>query len=167
MARPPAVAVIGRSDSGKTTLLERLVPELRRRGLAVGVVKHVHHGDVDADVPGKDTWRHQRAGASPVVLYGPTQLVVYRQGSPPPPIEEVIARECDGCDLVLIEGYRTFDGPRVEVVGDKPRLLGPDAPGVVAVMADRPVEARAPTLPRDAVAPLADLILARLGLVAP
>ncbi len=163
MSRPPVVAVVGRSDSGKTTLLERLVPELLRRGLRVGVVKHVHHGDVEADVPGKDTWRHQRAGASPVLLYGPTQLVVYRRGAPPP-LDAVIARECGDCDLVLIEGYRAFGGPRVEVVGDGPPLLPPDAPLLIAVMADRPVETRAPRLPRDAVGALAVRILEAVGL---
>ncbi len=164
MTRPPAVAIVGRSDSGKTTLLERLVPELIGRGLRVGVVKHVHHGDVEADVPGKDTWRHQRAGASPVVLYGPTQLVVHRRGTPSPPLEAVIARECGDCDLVLIEGHRAFRGLRVEVVGEGPPILPPDAPGLVAVMADRPVETLAPRLPRDAVGPLAARILAAVGL---
>ncbi len=158
------VAVIGRSNGGKTMLIERLVPELARRGLVVGVVKHVHHGDVEPDVPGKDTWRHQRAGASPVVLYGPTQLVVYRRGAAPPPLPEVIARECTGCDLVLIEGYRSFEGDRVEVVGEKAPLLPPDAPHLIAVMADRVIDTRAEVLPRDAIAPLADRIVARLGL---
>lgn len=164
MRVPPTVAVIGRSDSGKTTLLERLVPEIRRRGLRVAVVKHVHHGDVNPDVPGKDTWRHQQAGASPVILYGPTQLVVYRHGEPPSPIEAVIARECGDCDLVLIEGYRSFGGLRVEVVGAKPPLLPPDAPHLLAVLADRAVDTRAPVLPRDAVGALADRILSGTGL---
>lgn len=159
MHRPPTVAIVGRSDSGKTTLIERLVPEIARRGLVVGVVKHVHHGDVDPDVPGKDTWRHQRAGASPVVLYGPTQLVVYRRSAPPPPLEEVVARECGGCHLVLVEGFRAFEGLKVEVVGTRPPILPPDAPRLIAVMSDRPVETRADLLPRDAVAPLADRIL--------
>lgn len=164
MSSLPTVAVIGHSGSGKTTLLERLVSELLQHGLRVGVVKHVHHGDVDADIPGKDTWRHQQAGASPVVLYGPTQLVIYRRGSPPPPLDAVIARECGDCDLVLLEGYRAFEGLRVEVVGDKPPILPPDAPRLIAVMADRPVKTRAPRLPRDAVAQLAVLILEAVGL---
>lgn len=163
MSSPPVVAVLGHSDSGKTTLIERLVPELGRRGLVVAVVKHVHHGDVEPDVPGKDTWRHQQAGATPVILYGPTQLVVYRRGVSPPPLEAVVARECEGCDLVLMEGFRSFSGLRVEVVGDRSPLLPPEAPDLIAVLADRPLETRAPLLPRDAVGRLADLILERLG----
>jgi molybdopterin-guanine dinucleotide biosynthesis protein B len=64
---PPLVIIAGRSGSGKTSLLERLIPEFKKRGLRVGTIKH-HHGDFDIDHPGKDSWRHKNAGAEKTVV---------------------------------------------------------------------------------------------------
>ena len=62
-AAPALVAVVGKSDSGKTTLIEKLVPELIRLGLRVGTIKHDAHS-FEIDHPGKDSWRHGQSGAS-------------------------------------------------------------------------------------------------------
>ena len=59
---PPVLALIGKPDCGKTTLIEKLIPALAQKGLRIGTLKH-HHGPIQMDVPGKDTWRHKQAGA--------------------------------------------------------------------------------------------------------
>src|SRR3990167_7731641 len=69
-ARPGVVHVIGASDSGKTTLIERLIPRLRANGIRIGTVKHTHHG-FEMDRPGKDSWRHVQAGADAIAVISP------------------------------------------------------------------------------------------------
>ena len=73
-----AIAFVGRSGVGKTTLLELVIAVLRRRGLRVSVVKHAHHG-FDIDTPGKDSWRHRRAGAFEVVVASDRRLALLRE----------------------------------------------------------------------------------------
>ncbi|HEU4780441.1 MAG TPA: molybdopterin-guanine dinucleotide biosynthesis protein B, partial [Steroidobacteraceae bacterium] len=69
MGTPPrVVAIVGRQGSGKTTLIERLIPALQRRGLTVSTIKHTHHHQIELDVPGKDSYRHRMAGASEVIV---------------------------------------------------------------------------------------------------
>ena len=74
----PILSVVGRSNSGKTTLLEKLIRELARRGRHVGTIKHHFHGPVTVDVPGKDSWRHREAGARAVALVSPETFFVVR-----------------------------------------------------------------------------------------
>ena len=74
----PILSIVGRSNSGKTTLLEKLIRELTQRGCRIGTIKHHFHGPVEVDVPGKDSWRHKRAGARVVALSAPETLFVVR-----------------------------------------------------------------------------------------
>ena len=96
----PIVSVVGRSNSGKTTLLERLVRELSRRGWRVGTVKHHVHGPVTVDVPGKDSWRHKQAGALAVVLASDSTCFLVRDIPDPLPLEEIVHRYLTDVDLV-------------------------------------------------------------------
>jgi len=111
---PPAVAFVGRSGSGKTTLIERLIPVLQERGYEVGVIKHHAHNTL-VDKEGKDTWRYARVGASPVTIVSPPQTDVFVQTEQELPLDIVIQRYYRHVDLVLIEGYRWSDKPRIEV----------------------------------------------------
>ena len=72
---PPVVAIIGKKNCGKTTLIEKLIPELIDLGYRIGTIKH-HHGDISIDQPGKDTWRHKQAGAHAVVLVNTREIDV-------------------------------------------------------------------------------------------
>lgn len=111
---PPAVCFVGKSGSGKTTLIERLIPVLQQRGYRVGVAKHHHHASW-IDQEGKDTWRYARAGASPVSIVSKVQTAVFVQTSDELPLDVVLARFFTGVDIVLIEGYRWADKPKIEV----------------------------------------------------
>ena len=134
--------VIGWKNSGKTSLMERLVAEITARGHSVSTVKHVHH-DVDLDQPGKDTFRHRQAGARETVLASAHRfaLMVEHRG-PEPDLPAVLARLAP-VDLVLVEGYKRDAHPKVEVwrAATGQPLIQPGDPLVRAVATDA-------TLPR-------------------
>jgi len=111
---PPIVSLVGRPDSGKTTLLERLLPELGRRGIRVGTIKHHVHA-FEMDTPGKDTWRHKKAGAHTICLSSPTGLGVIRDVDYDHPVEELVARYFTEVDLVIVEGYKKAQLAKIEV----------------------------------------------------
>jgi molybdopterin-guanine dinucleotide biosynthesis protein MobB len=157
----PAVSIVGYSGSGKTTLLERLIRELKRRGYRLAAIKHHHHHDFQFDEPGKDSWRFAQAGADQVVLAGPDSVICVHSFEQEPTLEQVTALIRD-VDLILIEGFKQADVPKIEVSRGQPEsgLISP--PGnLVAIAADRRLDANAPQFDLDDVAGLADLIEAR------
>lgn len=135
--RPAIVSIVAKSNTGKTTLIERLVPVLRRRGFAVGVVKHHSHLS-SFDVPGKDTHRIAAAGADVVVGISPVQVAVFRGHTDDLTYEETIRRLCSDMDLVLTEGYKRGPFPKIEVhreARSDDLLCEPDE--VLALVSDR------------------------------
>jgi molybdopterin-guanine dinucleotide biosynthesis protein B len=108
--------VAGPSESGKTTLIERLLPSLARRGVAAATVKH-HRGPVEVDRPGKDTWRHRRAGARATFFVTEREVVAFWD-RPPDLTPADLLRLCPpDVELLLVEGFKGLTGyPRVEVV---------------------------------------------------
>lgn len=102
------------SGAGKTTFMEKLIKSLKQRGLKVCAVKH-HRGELNFDVPGKDTWRHARAGADTVLLSTPEGLGMIKRG-PEPSLEEIRLLAGD-VDLILAEGYKKVTGlPKIEII---------------------------------------------------
>lgn len=110
---PPIVCVVGRSNAGKTTLIEKLLPELVGLGLTIGTIKHDVHG-FDIDVPGKDSWRHKRAGAVRTVISSPAKLALIRDTDHDLSLDE-LAPYFEGLNLVLVEGYKRESKPKIEV----------------------------------------------------
>lgn len=110
------VGFAGYSGAGKTTLVERLIPALKRRGQRVSVIKHAHH-NFDIDQPGKDSWRHREAGAFEVVVASNQRLVLMREFEKPAEITvHPLLVELDaGVDWVVVEGFRDSDLPKIEV----------------------------------------------------
>jgi molybdopterin-guanine dinucleotide biosynthesis protein B len=113
-ARPALVAIVGKSDSGKTTLIEKLVPELVQLGLRVGTVKHDAHS-FEIDHPGKDSWRHGRAGAEAYVIASPERLAFITRLDGELPLTAIVRRYYDGFDIVVAEGYKRSAPHRVEL----------------------------------------------------
>ncbi len=122
----PILGLAGYSGSGKTTFLEKLIAELKRRGHRVGVIKHTHHL-VEFDQPGKDTWRHVRAGADVVALASPNGVFLAKKMESDPTPEDVLAMVGD-VDLILIEGYKRGRWPKLEFYrsGMKERVQVPE-----------------------------------------
>lgn len=131
----PALCVVGRSGAGKTTLLEALVPRLQAGGLRVGVVKHTHHR-LEHDREGSDTSRLGQAQR--VVLTGPGGTVLFGVELGAREATELAGR---GCDLVLLEGFKSADLPRLEVVRGQEPVLAPGEAWLT--LSDRPLEDRA------------------------
>jgi molybdopterin-guanine dinucleotide biosynthesis protein MobB len=109
---PVAVAVGGHHDAGKTTVLEKLVPMLRARGMCVGTVKHTPH-DLDDDVPGKDSARHTAAGGDPSAFLRPSASTIRRQEEIE--LRRLLDRDFGECDLVLVEGFKSLPILRIDV----------------------------------------------------
>ncbi len=136
-----ALAIVGWSGSGKTTLIEALLPRLAQAGRTVSVIKQTHH-DVDPDPPGKDTWRHRRAGAREVMLVTPRRWVLTHElGVEPAPDPKALMARFAPCDLILLEGFKHAHLPKLEVwrsaLGRPP--LYPQDPRILAVASDVPL----------------------------
>ena len=111
----PAVAVVGRHNSGKTTLIERLIAELVGRGLDVGSIKHHSHRGFDIDIPGKDSYRHRAAGASETVIAAPGQVARIKTVEDEVECNELV-RSMPNHDIIVVEGYRKSGLPTIEIM---------------------------------------------------
>lgn len=141
MTTPRVFGLAGWSGSGKTTLMARLLPALIDRGITVSTLKHAHH-DFDVDQPGKDSWRHRQAGAREVMIASDQRWALMRElrGAAEPAMEDLV-RRMSPVDLILVEGYKRGNHPKLEIhraVLGKPLLAATD-PTVVAVASDAPL----------------------------
>jgi len=136
----------GWSGSGKTTLIEQLIPRFVARGLKVSLIKHAHHS-FDVDRPGKDSYRHREAGCHEVLVSSGRRWVLMHElrGEPEPSLEDQIGR-MGPCDLLLVEGYKRYAMPKLEIyreVNGKPMIF-PEDEHIVAVASDVPLGTRLP-----------------------
>jgi molybdopterin-guanine dinucleotide biosynthesis protein B len=157
---PPVVSLVGKANSGKTTLLEKLIPVLIAAGLRVGTIKHHVHA-FEMDRPGKDTWRHRQAGASVVALSSPTGLGLIRDTGRDLGLAELVGRYFGEVDLVLTEGYKSGPAPKVEVcraaVQGEP-LANRDQTWL-AMVSDLPLDCGLPVFGLDDAAGLARFLI--------
>lgn len=154
----PIVCFVGRSNSGKTTLIERVIPELVRVGYKVATVKHAGHG-FDLDTEGKDSWRHKQAGASSVVVISKGSMAMFADVSDQMKVDDVRDRFLDASyDLIIAEGWKHEGYPKIviirEEVGEIP--ISPD--GLLAVVSDKPVDLAVPRFGLDDVTGVATFI---------
>jgi len=110
----PIVSVVGKSNVGKTTFLEKLISELVRRGYRVGAVKHDVHG-FELDRPGKDSWRLAQAGSAVVALSSPERVALIRRVSREMTVDEIALLMGPELDIILTEGYKRGDRPKIEI----------------------------------------------------
>jgi len=158
---PPIVCFVGHSNSGKTTLIEKLIPELTQEGYRIATIKHAGHG-FDLDTEGKDSWRHKRAGASQVVVLSKGSLAMFTDVPEELPVEEVRDRFVnDGIDLIIAEGWKSEGFPKVVVVREELQEVNVSLEGLLAVASIKPIETDAPWFDRDDVQGLAKIIISR------
>ena len=155
-----AIGFSGYSGAGKTTVLEQVIRLLRERGLRVSVVKHAHH-DFDVDVPGKDSWRHRKAGAFEVLVVSGRRMALMREFETLQDelsAHDMLAELDPSVDWAIVEGFKRSDLPKIEIwrepaADEKPRAMRfPDDPAVLAVATDD-----ATRLPIQPPLPLLDL----------
>lgn len=160
---PPIIGIVGRSGVGKTTFLEKLLPELKRRGYRVGTIKHHAHPGFEIDRPGKDTWRHAQAGSDHVVIAAPDRVAAIRRVDADPPLDALAATMTD-VDVILTEGYLRAPIPKIELVrtAHNPQPIC-DPAEVLGYVTDAALQGNVPCLHLDDAAGAADLIEAYLA----
>ena len=151
----------GWSGSGKTTLMVRLIPALIARSVSVSTMKHAHHA-FDIDRPGKDSYEHRAAGATEVMISSNARWALMHElrGAPEPGLDRQLLL-LSPCDLVLVEGYKSANIPKIEV--HRPStgspLLHPNDPAIVAVACDAPLASPLPVLALDDIDGIAAFIM--------
>ena len=154
---PQVICIVGRSQSGKTTLIEKLIPVLRNKGYRIGTIKHSHH-IFDFDKSGKDSWRHKDAGAEAVIIASPGKIAMVKndhQGT----LDSLVEYFSD-LDLVITEGYKGARKPKIEVVRaarHDDALLREDS-YLVAVVTDADLKIEQPVFGLEDIDNLADFI---------
>ena len=155
----PIVSFVGRSNSGKTTLIERVIPELVRAGYRVATVKHAGHG-FDLDTEGKDSWRHKRAGASSVIVMSRGSLAMFADVPEEMKVEEIRDRFLDGSyDLIIAEGWKSEGYLKIVVIREQVGEVPVSPDGLLAVVSDKPIDLPVPVLDLNDVTGVAALII--------
>lgn len=166
-----AIGFIGYSNSGKTTLIEKLIPIFRARGLNVSAIKNAHHG-FDMDRPGKDSFRYRDAGAMQVLIATATRWALLTETPRRSATLDELLSELAPCDLVIVEGFKSEGKiPRIEVrradaqAHTEPPIF-PHDPNVVALATDHPVDTTLPVLDLNDTYKMAAFVVEVLQLTA-
>jgi molybdopterin-guanine dinucleotide biosynthesis protein B len=154
---PPIVSIVGESKSGKTTLIEKLVPELKSRGYRVATVKHAVHG-LTFDEPGKDSWRHAQAGSDAVIISSADSLMVIRSTTGDLALEQIARVIGEDCDIILAEGFKHGNTPKIEVHRKEVGAPLGSLNKLMAIVTDEPLETKKRQFSFQDVKGLADLL---------
>lgn len=163
----PLFGIAGWSNSGKTTLIEKLATHFSGEGLRVATIKHTHH-KFDIDTPGSDTARHRAAGASETAIVSASRVAVIEEiDSAGEPALEMVAARLRPADIILVEGYKSANIPKIEVrraAVAPEKLLATSDPLVLGIAADYEVDAHGkPVFDLDDIDNIAALIVRTLG----
>ncbi len=161
---PPMVSIVGFSGQGKTTLTVKLVAELKKRGFRVGTIKHDVHG-FDPDHPGKDSYRHKKAGASVTIVTSPRNIGIVRDVDHDHQPQELAPFFSD-MDIVLVEGFKRAGLPKIEIfrpeVKKEPACKGDKQ--LMALVSDSPLDWGVPRFHTEQIGELVDFLLEQLHL---
>jgi len=140
---PPVVSIVGRSESGKTTLIELLIPELKRRGYRIGTIKHTHH-ELEVDQAGKDSSRHRAAGAHTVILASSAQIAMIKSTTSDSVAD--LIQYFNDVDLLITEGYKRENTAKIEILraAVHTELLCRNDPRLIAVATDADITVHVP-----------------------
>jgi len=162
---PPIISIVARSGTGKTTLLVKLIAELKARGYRVGAIKHDAH-KFEIDHEGKDSWRMTQAGADTMLVASTEKIAMVKQLAPleTPSLEETVAAYCSDLDIVLTEGFKYGPFPKIEVhrlaCGNRLICRGDnDDPNLIAVASDSPLLLDVPIYDLNDIEGLAELLV--------
>jgi len=154
---PPIVSIVGKSKSGKTTLMEGLIRELKSRGYRVGTIKHTPQG-MTFDEPDKDSWRHIQAGSEATAITSPDKMVLIKPIAQDVTLGEIVRFFGEDYDIILAEGFKQDDAPKIEV---HRKEVGPPLTSIrklIAIVTDEPLETKTRQFPWQDIKGLADLL---------
>lgn len=157
---PAVVSIVGKSSTGKTTFLEKLLRELCRRGYKVATIKHSHHS-LDFHDPRKDSYRHSQAGAAATMVSSTTSVQIIKPVPQELNIKELARNYGEDYDLILTEGFSRDEAPKVEIHRKEAGPLLEMASNLIAVVTDEPLETATPQFGLEDVKGVADLIEAK------
>jgi len=157
--------VVGRKKRGKTSLVEKLVPEFVKRGYKVGTMKHSTKNH-QFDAPGKDSFRHTQAGAGTALVLSPQRVALFssdlREKSP----DELLRLFFEGNDLIIGEGFKNYPYPKVEILdwsNDKEPLCGAND-NLIALVCNGKKDFFVPIFSPEQIVPLADFLVKKIGI---
>jgi molybdopterin-guanine dinucleotide biosynthesis protein MobB len=157
----PVLSFVGRSNVGKTTLLEKVVRDLKGRGYRLAVIKHDSHS-FDIDYPGKDSWRLAQAGSDVVILSSADKMAMIKKPEQELTLDQLQAMVMDGVDIIITEGFKGADKPKIEVfrsrVSDK--ILTREQE-LIALVTDKHFDVNVPQFALDDACGVANLIVER------
>ena len=154
----PIISIVGKSEGGKTTLLEKLIVELKRRGRKIAIIKHTHH-DFEIDETGKDSWRFSQAGADVVTVSSPGRFAIFKKTERDLNPQEIARFIVGDYDLILTEGFMRSDELKIEVHRKEVSaelLCSPQQ--LLAVVTDEPLTIDVPQFSKDEVGKIVDLL---------
>ncbi len=154
---PPVVSIVGKSKSGKTTFIEKLVEELKSRGYRVATIKHTPQG-MTFDEPGRDSWRHIQAGSEATAIASPDKIVLIKPIAQALTLDEIVRFFGEDYDIILAEGFKQGNAPKIEV---HRREVGSPLSSIkklIAIVTDEPLETRTRQFSLQDVKGLADLL---------
>lgn len=164
---PPIICIVGKKKSGKTTFLEKLLPELKSLGISVGTVKHDAHS-FEMDREGKDSWRHRQAGAQTVVISSPDRVALIKSVEREATLTELAEEFFADRQLVVAEGFFRSDHPKIEIHRSDAHShslcdrQNEDDKKLLAMVSDVAVDTTRPIFGLDDAAPVASLVARRL-----
>jgi len=154
---PPVVSIVGKSKSGKTAFIEKLVKELKSRGYRVATIKHTPKG-MTFDEPGRDSWRHIQAGSEATAIASPDKIVLIKPIAQALTLDEIVRFFGEDYDIILAEGFKQGNAPKIEV---HRREVGPLLSSIkkrIAIVTDEPLETRIRQFSWQDIKGLADLL---------
>ena len=160
------VSVVGNSGAGKTTFLEKMIPEMTNRGLKVGTIKHDVHGRFEMDKPGKDSWRHKHAGASTTVISSPYRIGMVMDVKYDHNLDELVSF-FNGMDVILTEGYKQDHKPKLEIF--RPEItkepLCKNDENLLAFISDATIDFGVPVFSTGDIKGVVDFLIAHFKLI--
>ena len=155
----PIISIVGAAGSGKTTLLEKLIPELLKKGYRIATVKHDVHG-FEVDKEGKDSFRHKMAGACTTIISSPEKIAIISDTGKDMTLEEIRSRYIHDVDLIISEGYKRENHPKIEVSRKalKTKLTCMEDENLIAVVTDYRVKANVPRIDINDIKGVTDII---------
>jgi molybdopterin-guanine dinucleotide biosynthesis protein B len=153
----PIISIVGKSKSGKTTLIERLVLELNSRGYKIATIKHTTHLST-IDTPGKDSWRHIQSGSEATAISSPQGIVLFKPTKQEASIEQVIQLLDKEYDVIIAEGFKKGNTPKIQVHRKKTGTPLSELENIIAVASDEPLQTNIRQFQLDDIAKLSDII---------